>query len=166
MLRPLLSPAPAFFSPSLLTGQFWKPLNIPAGQQWGVRDVLRIDGRDDANVLVARFQFTPRTKQYTQLSGQISVEIGQIFTRETTTRCHLTKQANGTFTISGERQQPTPQWRSFTSETQPRWILWISDRLRELGPNYVARPYTDGSFSTAASISGYFRMTGENTADW
>ena len=42
-------------------------------------------------------------------------------------------------------------------KTTPPWIAWIADAFQQLGPNYIARPYTDGSYKKLASISGFFR---------
>ena len=63
-------------------------------------------------------------------------------------------------------------------KTTPPWIAWIADALQLLGPNYIARPYTDGSYKKLASISGFFRpltaqvhataaiILKDDTADW
>ena len=162
VLKSSLPLLPSFDSPTLIYGQYWSPGLHLAGQPWGTRDVLRIDGREGDDVHVTLFKHVRGTLRYKINHGTIVVARIAIFPHDTTTRCHLTPQRDGYFKLTHSRRQPSPKWGSYRTDSMPAWITWINEHLSKLGDNYIARPYTDGSYTRKVGLDNYFRMDGHD----
>ena len=55
------------------------------------------------------------------------------------------------------RYQRVPQWREYTESSTPKWVSWLLRQLDQQNSTYVARPYTDGSYTPLPSLQQYFR---------
>ena len=148
-LATYLPSVPSPNAPSLLVGQFWQ-LAMPIGDhQCQTNDVLRVEGKLDESILVTRFSKIRGTTYYRLNLGQTVIPISCIFTRPLSIRCHILRQSDG-------RYIRTPQWKAFELTPTPTWIAQTLTLLSSMDPDYVARPYTDGSFSTTPTIEHYF----------
>ena len=177
-IRDKLPHNPPFSAPTLLIGQFWQPFTTHAHRKFHHGDVLRIDGRHGEYILATRFSKIRSSTLYIQAPGQLSLPYEEIFTRSLVTRCHLTRQSDGRHVKSHVRYQHAPIWGGYTTQSTPAWISWITTQLSQLGPSYVARPYTDGSHEIHPNIRQYFRpdtthitataaiIIKDDTADW
>jgi len=158
---PLLPPTGP---PPLLVGQYWR-------LQQGVRenhetilgygDVIRIDGRLDDEVLITRYRVLHHAKKHLvqHLPGNITIPLAYLSLSNMIKRCTLHQHDKDIFAATNERLQHIPQWKLYPEPGPPPWIQDIQRTLDSIMANmqYQARPYTDGAFSTSATIESYFR---------
>ena len=156
-MAPVLPAAPSFTSPTLLVGQFWQPLLHDRTSPFLLSDVLRIEGRVQHNVLVNRFTKIRGSTYCRQVHGQLSLPYEAIFSRPLTSRCSLQINSDGSYSRHHVRVQHSPTWMAYERTSNPEWIRWVLDKVREYGPHYAARPYTDGSYIKTPTIQNYFR---------
>ena len=156
-LQCLLPSMPSFDSPTLLVGQYWQPFTHNDNQQFYAHDVLRIDGRLGDNAIVTRFTKIRGTRYYRPVLGQLRLSVTTIFPRPLAARCQMALQGDGRYGRVHVRYQRKPQWRDYTERMTPKWVHWLLRQLDCQDSTYIARPYTDGSYTQSPSIQQYFR---------
>ena len=161
----------------LLQGQYWRVRN-KIQDTLAYNDVVRIDGCLGENVLVRRFQYTSSAGTVRLTEQSITIPYLSLFPTSSALRCSLVYKSRHIYSVVYQREQSRPEWVILPDKTTPPWIAWIADALQHLGPNYIARPYTDGSYKKLAGISGFFRpltaqvnataaiILKDDTADW
>ena len=89
-------------------------------------------------------------------TGQrFTAPVSEVFKNPTCTRCQIVNNTGPLFALADCRTKPAPRWIILQQPPQPGWVQRFRKPLDAFGSDYIARPYTDGSYDATATLKAY-----------